>query len=60
MFESEHKRAYSSRINRIHLILAPFLIFCSGLCACAMFIFEDNFARAVLIMMMCGYLFDWL
>lgn len=33
LFESEHKRAYNSRVNWIHLILAPFLIFCSGICA---------------------------
>ena len=56
---SEMKRSNQSKLNIAYILLTAFLILCTGLCAAAMFIFDDDFARNVFIMVIIGYILDF-
>lgn len=55
---SEMRRSGRSRVNLTHCVVTPFLVLCAGLCAAAMFAFDDAFAQAVFVMIAAGYLLD--
>jgi hypothetical protein len=60
LFEAQVSRSNLARVNFITCLLAPILVLSAGVDACAIYIFADKFALAVIIIVLLAYLWDFL